>query len=264
MMYSIRKFIPYRIKFILKKIFYLGNSYYCNCCQSHIRRFCPGGEDLPPVVEYRITGAGYREQDYCPVCKSTYRHRMVWLYLQELKIRENCCTILHIAPEEMIARRLSLMKQLKYVTGDTEPDRYRHFTNAIKINITQIPFNDETFDIIICNHVLEHIPDDRLAMKELYRVLRPEGFALLQVPVSEILEKTYEDPAIQTEEERLKHFGQKDHVRIYGKDYLQRLANTGFEVEVYNPFKESTYPAIDKLALNPDERVIVARKARKI
>ncbi|HJX71450.1 MAG TPA: methyltransferase domain-containing protein [Bacteroidales bacterium] len=264
MMNSVKKSIPFRIRFIIKKIFYLGTSYYCNCCESHIRRFCPGGEDLPPVVENRITGAGYREQDYCPVCKSTYRHRMVWLYLQELKIWGNPLTVLHVAPEEMIARKLRRMKQLKYISGDTDPERYRHFTDAIRLDITQIPFADETFDIIICNHVLEHIPDDRLAMGELHRVLKPEGFAVLQVPLSKILEKTYENPAIQSEEERLRHFGQKDHVRIYGKDYAPRLTSAGFEVTEYNPFAESHHPAIDKLALDPDERVFVARKACRI
>lgn len=263
MMNRIKKKVPFRIKMILKKIFYFGTSYYCNCCKSHIRRFCPGGEDLPPVVKYRIIGAGYREQDYCPVCKSTYRHRMVWLYLQELKIWHHKMTVLHIAPEEMIARMLSRMKQLNYITGDTDPDRYRHFTDAIRVDITQLSFADETFDIIICNHVLEHIPDDRSAMKEIQRTLKPEGFALLQVPLSEILEKTYENADIRTEGERLKHFGQKDHVRIYGKDYRQRLNDAGFEVTEYNPLKESSHTAIEKMALNPDERVIIARKAHR-
>lgn len=261
MMNRIKEKVPFRLKMILKKIIYFGTSYYCNCCQSHIRRFCPGGENLPPVVKYKIIGAGYREQDYCPVCKSTYRHRMVWLYLRELNIWHNQMTVLHIAPEEMIARMLSRMKQLNYITGDTDPDRYRHFTDAIRIDITRLPFADATFDIIICNHVLEHIPDDRSAMNEIHRVLKPEGFALLQVPLSEILEKTYENADILTEGERLKQFGQKDHVRIYGKDYWQRLNDAGFAVAEYNPFKESSHNAIEKLALNPDERITIVRKA---
>jgi predicted SAM-dependent methyltransferase len=261
MINMIKKKVPFRIKMIVKKIFYFGTGYYCNCCNSHIRRFCPGGENLPPVIKYRIIGAGYREQDYCPVCKSTYRHRMVWLYLQELKIWHHKMSVLHIAPEEMISRMLGRLKQLNYIAGDTDPDRYRHFTDAIRIDITQLSFAEATFDIIICNHVLEHIADDRSAMNEIHRVLKPEGFALLQVPLSEMLEKTYENAEIRTEGERLIHFGQKDHVRIYGKDYRQRLRDAGFVVTEYNLFKESSHTAIEKLALNTDERIIIARKA---
>jgi SAM-dependent methyltransferase len=263
-MHKIKKYIPYQIKLFFRKMFYLGTGYYCNCCGSHIRRFFPGGEDLPPIVENKIIGAGFREQDYCPVCKSTYRHRLVWLYLKELNIWKNPMAVLHVAPEEMIARKLSRMKPLKYFAGDSNPERYEHYTSAIRLDITHIPFADETFDVIICNHVLEHITDDRLAMREIYRVLKPEGLALLQVPVSEVIEITYENPDIVTAEERLKHFGQKDHVRIYGKkDYLLRLAGSGFKVTEYNPFRESNCSLLEKLALNPDERVTVVRKANK-
>ncbi len=259
----IKKNIPYNIKLLLKKIFYLGFKYYCNCCGSHIRRFCPGGEDLPPILENKIIGAGYRNQDYCPVCKSTYRHRMVWMYLKELEIWKEDVTVLHVAPEEMIARKLSRIRHIKYITGDTDPDRYRHYTNAIRLDITRIPFTDSTFDVIICNHVLEHISDDRQAMKELYRILKPQGFAMLQVPLSGVTGETYENAAIRTEEERLEQFGQKDHVRIYGKkDYLSRLAGSGFKVTEYNPFSESKYNLLDKLALDPAERIMVARKIK--
>ena len=219
---------------------------------------------MPPILKNKIIGAGYREQDYCPVCKSTYRHRLVWLYLKELNIWKNPMTVLHIAPEEMIARKLARMKQLRYITGDADPERYNHYTRAIRLDITHLPFDDASFDVIICNHVLEHIADDKLAMSEIYRVMKPEGFALLQVPLSGVIDKTYEDPGIVTEEERVEHFGQKDHVRIYGKkDYLMRLTGSGFKVTEYNPFRESNYCMLEKLALNPDERVTVGRKANK-
>ncbi len=169
--------------------------------------------------------------------------------------------VLHVAPEEMITRKLSRMKHIRYITGDANPERYSHYTNAIRLDITRIPFADETFDIIICNHVLEHIPDDRLAMRELYRVLKPEGFALLQVPLSEVNRETYENPAVITEEERLEHYGQKDHVRIYGKkDYLMRLTGAGFKVHEYNPFIESNFHLLNRLAMDPAERAVVARK----
>ena len=263
MITQIKKNIPYPVKLFFKKIFYLGTRYYCNCCGSHVRRFCSGGEDLPPILENKIIGAGFREQDYCPVCKSTYRHRLVWLYLNNLKIWKNHLSVLHIAPEEMIARKLRRLKQIKYITGDTNPGRYRHYTSAIRLDITHLPFEDDTFDVIICNHVLEHISDDRQAMNELFRVLKPEGFSMVQVPISEVLEKTFEDKTVLTEEERLKHFGQKDHIRIYGKDYFKRLTSSGFKVTVYNPFEESSHPMLEKLALDPVERVFIASKVVK-
>ena len=260
MITQVKKNIPYPVKLLFKKSFYLGTRYYCNCCGSHIRRFCSGGENLPPILENKIIGAGYREQDYCPVCKSTYRHRLVWLYLSNLKIWDNPLSVLHIAPEEMIARKLSRIKHLKYITGDTNPDRFRHYTSAIRLDITHIPFENDTFDVIICNHVLEHISDDRKAMNELFRVLKPEGFSMMQVPLSSVLNQTYEDPLLTTEEERLKHFGQKDHVRIYGEDYFLRLEDAGFMLEITGVSDFSHVTRISRMAIHEKEKVIVGFK----
>ena len=262
MINELKKNIPYPVKLLFKKIFYLGTRYYCNCCGSHIRRFCSGGKDLPPILKYKITGAGYREQDFCPVCKSTYRHRLVWLYLSNLKIWKNQLSVLHIAPEEMIARKLRRLKQIKYITGDTNPDRYRYYTSAIKLDITHLPFENNTFDVIICNHVLEHISDDRQAMKELFRVLKPEGFSMMQVPLSSVLKQTYEDSLVATEEARLNHFGQKDHVRIYGEDYYLRLEDAGFMLEIKGVSDFSHVPRISRMALHEKEKVIVGFKKK--
>src|SRR4249920_3892182 len=108
----------------------------------------------------------------------------------------------------------------------------------IRMDISKIPYKANCFDVIICNHVLEHIPNDRQAMSDLYRVLKPGGWAILQVPISLSLDRTYEDPTAVTREEREKKFGQHDHVRIYAKDYKDRLENVGFTVEVYSFRKE--------------------------
>lgn len=263
MINHIKRNIPFRIKILIKKTFYLGTRYYCNCCGSHIRSFCSGGEDLPPIIENKVTGAGYRKQDYCPVCKSTYRHRLVWMYLSNLKIWKKQLSVLHIAPEEMIARKLSGIKHLNYITGDSNPDRYRHYTSAIRLDITHIPFEDNTFDVIICNHVLEHIADDRKAMNELYRVLKPGGFSMMQVPLSSVLRQTYEDPLTTTEEERIKCYGQKDHVRIYGEDYYRRLEDAAFKLEITGVSEYSHVPRINRMALHENEKVVIGFKQEK-
>ena len=260
MINQIKRAIPFGIKILLKKILNLGTRYYCNCCGSHIRRFCAGGENLPPIVDNKIIGAGYREQDYCPVCRSTYRHRLVWLYLSSLKIWKKPLSVLHIAPEEMVARKLSEIRQLRYITGDTNPDRYSHYTGAIRMDITRIPFEDNTFDVIICNHVLEHITDDRKAISELYRALKPGGFSMMQVPISEVLKQTHEDPMITTEEERVKQFGQKDHVRIYGEDYFKRLEDAGFRLEITGLSDYTHIPRVSRMALHEKEKVVVGYK----
>ena len=130
----------------------------------------------------------------------------------------------------------------------------------VKVDITDIPYEEHFFDVILCSHVLEHVQDDRKAMRELYRVLKPGGWALLQVPLQTGREKTYEDPSIVTPEERLKHFGQKDHVRIYGADYKDRLASAGFTVKVDSTVKELGQEAIARYRLNENEDIFYCSK----
>lgn len=219
-----------------------------------------GGSTEPVVRDMYIVGAGYRDADHCPVCKSSYRTRLVKLYLDEKTDLSKEMSVLHIAPEEQLAYILKHKKNIEYVSGDLSPERYSHLAPARKIDVTSIGYNSDFFDLIICNHVLEHIPDDLKAMEELYRVLKPGGKAILQVPVSLKLDHTYEDPSIVAERDRLKYFGQKDHVRIYGQDYYKRLSEAGFRVELYDPFSESTFPGLDKLELDRNEHVIVGRK----
>jgi ubiquinone/menaquinone biosynthesis C-methylase UbiE len=124
-----------------------------------------------------------------------------------------------------------------------------------------LPYGDNEFDVVICNHVLEHIDDDAKAISEIYRVTIVGGLAILQVPISNQLEVTYEDAAIKGKKQREKHFGQFDHVRIYGKDYKSRLENAGFMVQTYSPLEEKSNKAtLNKFALNTDEKLYVAHK----
>ena len=136
--------------------------------------------------------------------------------------------LLHVAPEARVNAILRQAAALDYVTADICP---RHAT--VQMDITQIQFPEDSFDAIICNHVLEHIPDDQKAMSELYRVLKPGGWAILQVPVSATLKETYEDFSITSSELRKEAFGQRDHVRIYAEDYKDRLARVGFQINVF-------------------------------
>ncbi len=153
-----------------------------------------------------------------------------------------------------------LVKQnnLDYLTADLNPEQV-----MIKMDITAIQYPENTFDAILCNHVHEHIPDDRKAMNELYRVLKPGGWAILQVPFSMVLEKTYEDFTITSPQEREKYFGQKDHVRIYGKDYTQRLKEVGFTVEAYNWTNDNAFRnEKNRFGLNKDETVFYCSKKK--
>ena len=131
-------------------------------------------------------------------------------------------------------------KNIDYLTADIDPEMVMEH-----MDITNIQYPENSLDAIICNHVLEHIPDDRKAMEELYRVLKPGGWAILQVPFSKILKKTFEDATVTTSQDREQIFGQTDHVRIYGKDYTSRLKQAGFEVEEYKWTE-------DKELINPD------------
>jgi predicted SAM-dependent methyltransferase len=164
--------------------------------------------------------------------------------------------MLHFAPEPSLEYIIKKHKNIGYLTADLNQEGVME-----KIDITQIPYPDDSFDVILCNHVLEHIPDDRLAMREIYRVLSPGGWAVLQVPVAKNLDTTYENSGVTSKEEREKFFGHWDHVRIYGKDYTGRLENSGFEVEEFSwtddPEKAFHDP---RLNLNRDEVVYYCRK----
>jgi len=163
--------------------------------------------------------------------------------------------LLHIAPEKNLQKILKSFSHIKYISGDLN-----HLVADRKIDITNINFENDYFDFIICNHVLEHIVDDQKAMRELFRVLRPKGFAILQVPISKKAKETFEDFSITSPEEREKYFGQKDHVRIYGKDYKERLESIGFKVELYDIKKDLSIQDIKKYGLNEEEILYVCRK----
>ncbi len=164
----------------------------------------------------------------CQRCRSLERHRLLWLFFQrETNLFADRVRMLHFAPESTFSARLSRRRNIDYLTADLDP------TSAmVAMDITQVPLPDASVDVVFASHVLEHVPDDRAAMAELHRVLRPDGWAVLQVPMWGAT--TREDPSVTDPAERARLFGQDDHVRMYGHDgvYRQRLEDAGFAVEV--------------------------------
>ena len=165
--------------------------------------------------------------------------------------------VLHIAPEQSFIKRFRSMKNLEYITSDIESP-----LADVKADICDLPFGDDTFDIVFCNHVLEHIPDDHKAMSELFRVMKPGGWGIFQVPISYQRDVTYEDPTVTSKEERKEKFGQYDHVRVYGLDYYRRLEDVGFIVEKVDYTKQIPSEDVQKYCLEKGEILPVVRKPK--
>lgn len=191
-----------------------------------------------------------------PGTLSLERHRQMWLYLQnETNFFTHKLKVLHIAPEQEFLRKFKKMKNLEY----TSADLFSPIVD-VKADIVDLPFEDNSFDVIICNHVLEHIVDDRKAMSELYRVMKSGGWGIVQVPMKNSLEKTYEDFTITDPKERQKHFGQYDHVRWYGMDYFDRLKSVGFDADINFYSQKFSEADIKRFGLNKNEILPVVRK----
>ena len=202
---------------------------------------------------------GYGEQRPNVLSPSTFsleRHRLIWLYLKnETDFFSAPKKVLHIAPEQCFLKLFKKQKNLSY----TSADLYSPIAD-VKADICDLPFNDNVFDVVFCNHVLEHIEDDTKAMSELYRVLKPGGLGIFQIPQDLSLAKTYEDFSITSSKDRKKHFGQYDHVRVYGKDYFDRLRAVGFKVHEIDYSKTLSEDSIIKYCLVKGEILPVCTK----
>jgi len=220
-----------------------GLRFQCPMCRYYLATFQPYGVDKPVLEAKQVVGGGLREQARCLVCGSLDRERLIYMYLKHhTHFLKSPSTILHFAPETMLSRMIKAVQRNTYISADIVAE------NAdMMIDMTDIPFDDNHFDLIVANHILEHIPDDKKALSELHRVLKKQkGEAILQVPISLNSQKTIEDFSIVTEEGRLKAFGQEDHVRIYGQDYVDKLKEAGFNVNFFD-WKDSH-------KLNPNNR----------
>lgn len=197
-----------------------------------------------------------RENVLSPSTLSLERHRLLWLYLKnETDFFNRNLKVLHFAPEQAFYKRFRNLNNLDYTTTDLNSP-----LADVKADICNLPFLDNEFDFILCNHVLEHIPDDTKAMQEIYRILKPGGTAILQIPQDLDREKTFEDDSITDKTEREKIFGQYDHVRIYGRDYFDKLSSIGFKVKEVDYTRELSSEEINKYRLAKGEIIPVCNK----
>lgn len=202
---------------------------------------------------------GYGKQRHNVLSPSTLsleRHRLLWLYLKnETTFFSDKLKVLHFAPEQAFYKRFRKLKNLDYVTTDLNSP-----LADVKADICNLPFKDAEFDVILCNHVLEHIPDDTKAMQELYRVLKPGGFGIFQIPQDLNREISFEDDSITDKIERARIFGQYDHVRIYGRDYFDKLRRVGFKVSEVDYTAILSEEDITKYCLAKGEIIPVCNK----
>lgn len=219
--------------------------FLCAICDVESEQFLPGGEDETVLHELDVVGGGRRENVFCPICYSKDRDRAVYLFLlHETDIFKKKLTILHASPSNALKAKLKQIKSAEYLeTYLNNNDR------NIQIDLRKIPFPSGFFDLVIANHVLEHIDNDLQALREIFRVLKTGGRAVLQVPYSLVLEKTYETDTLN----RSKEFGQHDHMRIYGKDYLEKLRTVGFSVNKFNLKEKYGFEFVKKNAVIEDE-----------
>ena len=200
--------------------------------------------------------AKVRENVLAPGTLSLERHRLFWLYLKnETTFFSAPLRVLHFAPEQAFVQKFKKQKNLTYTTTDLNSP-----IADVKADICDLPFKDNSFDFIICNHVLEHIPDDTKAMQELYRVLAPSGTAVVQVPYDAKREITFEDNTITDQSERTRIFGQYDHLRVYGMDYFKKLSSIGFDVNALDYTNGISSDDIERYRLCKGELLPVCKK----
>ncbi|MDC1186437.1 methyltransferase domain-containing protein [Crocinitomicaceae bacterium] len=238
-----------RLSYPFKKLaplIYRGNNVSCPVCGKSYRKFLSYGSEV-----------AHREGVLCPGDLTLERHRLMWLYLRDFSdfFTKSNLKVLHMAPEQCFLDKFKAQKNLDYLTADiVSPIADIHF------DLHNIPIEDNRFDIVFCNHVMEHVDDPNQCMSELFRVMRLGGWAIMQVPQDFSRETTYEDKSITSPEEREKHYWQKDHVRLFGKDYPDYMRRAGFEIEEFHPKEKLGAELFEKYRLQPSEILYIARK----
>ena len=231
---------------VFAPLVYKGNKVDCPVCEKSFKKFLSYGSNV-----------AHRDNVLCPYDLTLERHRLMWVYLKD---RSNFFTddklkVMHIAPEQCFYSKFKKQKNLEYTTGDLlSPLADIHF------DLHKIPLEDNQYDVIFCNHVLEHVEDDHKCMTELYRIMKSGGWGVFQVPIDTSRTETYEDASITSPEEREKHFWQYDHVRLYGLDYPGKLEAAGFEVEVYDYHKDLPKEQYEKYRFHADELLYIVKK----
>ena len=238
-----------------------GEGFECEVCGSKYSRFVPDrpSEENRIALEKNNVIAGYGENIICPNCGSTARERLV-LHILKHKLALTGKKVLHLSPEKNIYQFIK--DKAEVITADLLPGFYKTIDGLVqKQDATNFTFTDNSFDMVIGNHILEHIPDDAKAMKEIFRVLKTGGIAILQVPYSESIDATLETKDINNPALQSTLYGQKDHVRIYAfNDYVQRLRSAGFAVNIIDAASVKEFAGY--AAVQPDEHfLIISRPA---
>jgi len=221
-----------KVRLFFLRIKYKGNNVICSCCKSTFREFAPFGDSR-------------RKNAWCPNCESLERHRLLWMFCEKkTSLYTKPLKVLHIAPETVFFYRLRKENNIDYHPVDIYPHLYPRGTTYLDILNHKLP--DNSFDVIICNHVFQYIEDDKTAMKNIYNLMKPGGWGIMQVPIDTTKTTTYEDSSITDPLEREKAFGLKEHVRYYSYDYADKLRDAGFTVKVDDYSSEFTDKEIHK------------------
>lgn len=230
----------------------------CILCGHRMKEFLPTGIDTPVFSNLKVIGGGYRDNALCPCCGSLDRNRWVyWVLKEKTDIFMTARTVLHFAPEKMIQKKLQKNSKCDYYAGDIELRLGGH-----KIDVTKIPFQDAFFDYILINHVMEHIEEEEQAFQELKRVIKPNGKLILSFPIT-LETETVEYEGVCSEEDRLKYYGQKDHVRLYGKDYKERLEAFGWEVQRFTPEDIMSEEQIQRYGFLRNDILLICRQRER-
>jgi len=231
---------------VFAPLLYKGDNVRCPVCEKSFSKFLSYGSNV-----------AHRENVLCPYDLTLERHRLMWLYLTKESnfFTAEKLSVLHIAPEQCFIHKFKKQKNLEYLTADLmSPIADMHF------DVHDIPLESNRFDVLFCNHVMEHVDDPIQCMKEFYRVMKPGAWAIMQVPQDMSRELTYEDSSITTPEQREFHFWQYDHVRLFGRDYPQWLEKAGFQVDVFDIKQHYTPEQIASFCISKDEMLYIARK----
>ena len=247
-----------------RRAFYInwfhGDTLTCPLCEHHFSRFLSGGSHSPEMARLGAIGIGRRKNVHGPFCSSNDRARLLLLYLKTTEcFSGKPLKVLEIAPDRPLTKMLLGIPTLEYVCGSLFPEDYADL-HALKVDVAAIPFEDNSFDVILCNHVLQQVPNDRLAMRELARVLRPTGWGIVQSPTANGIQDTFEDSTIVDERERRQRFGSINHLRLYGRDYARRLTEEGLVATPSHPIRDGWCVNAASYGVNPNEEVFVVRK----
>jgi len=258
---KVTSLLPQPVRFGLRRALFYGTAQTCVLCGNSVRGFRPHGGGAEVLERRKVVGGMRRDNDRCPVCHGADRTRMMMMYLvTETPVGDAPQSVLHVAPDFGLYLWLKRQNSVRYTGTDLDASRYRHIDGIQTADLTATPFAANTFDVIICSHVLEHVPDDAAAFADLFRILKPGGHALLLVPLAHDGQGTDEDPTIRDPAEQDRRFGQWDHVRIYDtQGFTSRMATAGFETSLYDPFATDAARA-EALHLNPLEKLPIGRK----